>query len=431
MVRVLAVADSDSYLKWSAAVLAGLPPGWSAEQVVLTSPITPSLAQIHAATSRPVWVLGYVHLAWKILRDKPDVLLLGCTGPVIRAILAIPYLRHGRRRPVLVTGLPGISVPVKPRGIAHRSECDLLIVHSHREREEFDAYGQALAPGMLLGLARLPFLSRGNLVRADTEPACERPVVFAAQAQVPPDREARRGLLLELAEAAGSQPIVVKLRASAGQQQTHRELWPYPDLWAELVAEGKVAEAALRFSTGAMSAALDTAAGLVTVSSTAALEAIAADIPVVILSDFGVSAEMINLVFEQSGCLGTLDDVRQRRFFSPDPEWLRSNYFHPAEDSDWLKLMQRLLAQRHATGLSDRPIRGTGLPAERVRQQLRLALPPRAWAALASLRRSWRGVRTTSRASRGQGRRALARLRARRLEPAPAEPPHAPVDVHH
>jgi hypothetical protein len=246
-----------------------------------------------------------------------------------------------------------------------------------------------------------------------------------------PDREARRSLLVELADAAGSQPIVVKLRASAGQQQTHRELWPYPDLWAELVTEGKVAAAAVRFSTGAMSAALDAAAGLVTVSSTAALEAIAAGIPVVILSDFGVSAEMINLVFERSGCLGTLDDVRQGRFFFPDPEWLRTNYFHPTEESDWLELLERLLAQRRATGLSDRSIRGAGLPAERVRQQLRLALPPRAWAALASLRRSCRRLRAIPRASRVQGRRALARLRARRLERAPAEPPHGPVDVHH
>ncbi|GAA3419482.1 DUF6716 putative glycosyltransferase [Streptosporangium vulgare] len=71
------------------------------------------------------------------------------------------------------------------------------------------------------------------------------------------------------------------------------------------------------------------AAGFVTVSSTAALEAIAQKVPLLVLSDFGVGAEMINLVFEDSGLLGTLDDLSAGRFLDPDDAWCKVNYFHP------------------------------------------------------------------------------------------------------
>ena len=90
-----------------------------------------------------------------------------------------------------------------------------------------------------------------------------------------------------------------------------------------------------------MAAALNTARGLATVSSTAALEAMAAGVPVLIISDFGVSADLINLVFADSGCLGTLDDLRADRFAQPDPAWSTANYFHPASDNDWLAIIDR------------------------------------------------------------------------------------------
>jgi hypothetical protein len=54
-----------------------------------------------------------------------------------------------------------------------------------------------------------------------------------------------------------------------------------------------------------------TAGGFATVSSTAALEAMAMDRPT-----------LINLVFQGSGCPGTLDDLRRGRLFQPDPDWL-------------------------------------------------------------------------------------------------------------
>ena len=106
---VLAVADSDSYLKWSAATLAEMPAGWTRRQVVVRSPITPSSAQMRAATGGEVEVLGLTRLLGLIERQRPDVLLLAATGPTVRTLAAKRLLRTARHRPVLVSGLPGIS----------------------------------------------------------------------------------------------------------------------------------------------------------------------------------------------------------------------------------------------------------------------------------------------------------------------------------
>ena len=134
---VLAVADSDSYLKWSAATLAAMPAGWTRRQVVVRSPITPSAAQMRAATGGDVEVLGLARLLGLIERQRPDVLLLAATGPTVRTIAGQRRLRTTRHRPVLVTGLPGISLPATARAVEFRGGCDLLIVHSRRERRAF------------------------------------------------------------------------------------------------------------------------------------------------------------------------------------------------------------------------------------------------------------------------------------------------------
>lgn len=391
MVRVLAVSDSDSYLKWSSATLRALPAEWHTEQVVLATPITPSPAQVLAAAGAAVPVVSSARLAWKVIKEKPDVVLLSCTGPVVEAILGHPYLRYGRHRPVLVTGLPGISVPATRKAVRFRACCDLFVVHSHREREEFSEIASVLAPGLVFGLARLPFLHQSR----HSDGATRDTVVFAAQAKVPADREHRRQVLLALAQSPSARPAVVKLRAWAGEEQTHRETWPYPQLWAELVAEGKAEAHAVRFSGGSMADALNRAAGFVTVSSTAALEAIAAGIPLVVISDFGVSAEMINTVFQKSEALGTLDDLRNGRFFTPDRQWCSVNYFHRAEESDWLDLLGALLAERGARGLPSRPLRRVSPARARLRRQARVMLPRGLWPALSRARRSYRRLPLT------------------------------------
>jgi hypothetical protein len=371
--HVLAISDTDSYLKWSAATLDALPRSWESSQLLIENPAMPSDAQIRAASSRPVEVLTHAALVRRIRLDCPDAVLLACTGPVVAALTA-QRVFWGRTRPVLITGLPGISVPATRRAVTYRAACDLFLLHSKREVAEFTEIAARRAPQLNFGLALLPFLpAHTQRVVANSERGPD--LVFGAQAKVPVERADRETILLALADAGCA---VVKLRAWSEERQTHKETWSYPEIMNDLVARGRLSVDAVGFVGGSIPDALRASHGFVTVSSTAALEAMAMKQPTLIISDFGVSAEMINVVFEGSGCLGTLDDLRSGQLFHPDPAWLHDNYFHPAEDNTWLDLLVELLAIRAAGQLAPRRRSKTSLH-RRLRQHFRLIIPARLW----------------------------------------------------
>jgi len=104
-----------------------------------------------------------------------------------------------------------------------------------------------------------------------------------------------------------------------------------------------------------------------TVSSTAAIEAIARGIPVITLDIFGVTAKLINPVFEGSGLFGDEDAVIRREFRHPEPAWLDDNYFHPAEADDVAVQLEALVAARRQGVLPARE------PARKAGGRLRLA----------------------------------------------------------
>lgn len=386
MVRVVAIADSDSYLKWSAATLEAMPPSWRTEQWVIRNPIAPSAEQVDAATDRPVRTITLGGVAAALAADPPDVLLLGATGPVVQTVAGLPVLRR-RRRPVLVTGLPGISVPATRRAIEFRSGCDLFILHSHREVAEFATEAAGIGLPMEFGLATLPFIKqvRRDAARAghhggsgqDHQPARSGPgkIVFAAQAKVPPDLEDRQLVLRTFAGLPPARQVVIKLRALPGEEQTHREHLPYTELWEDLARTEGHDPHAIEFAAGSMTDVLDHADGFVTVSSTAALEAIGLGLPVLIINDFGVSAEMINEVFTGSGCLGSLDDLAGSALHTPRPDWLSRNYFHDPADDDWLLRLEGLLRRRSAGGLPAPALRPVDGRWRQARYGLRLVLP--------------------------------------------------------
>lgn len=380
MLRVVAIADSDSYLKWSAASLTAMPADWHSEQWLIRNPIAPSPAQVAAATSRRVDRVTVAGAFRSLSADPPDVLLLAVTGPVAQALLSFGPLQRGRRRPVLVTGLPGISIPATERALQLRSGCDLFVVHSHREVGEFTAAAARIGVDLEVGLASLPFLpSNGSERRSvgseQSSHGGARKIIFAAQAKVPADREDRESLLRSFAMLPPEQRMVIKLRALAGEQQTHREGLPYPELWDALVSGEGLDRDLVGFVAGSMADVLADADGFVTVSSTAALEAIATGVPIIVLTDFGVSAEAINEVFVGSGCLGTLDDVAAGAYRHPEPQWLRDNYFHPATDNDWIDRIAGLVEVRRRGELKRRTIQPTGGRIRLARRQLRLVLP--------------------------------------------------------
>jgi hypothetical protein len=345
--KTLGIVDSDSYLKWGAAALARME--GDRTLVIVETPTLPSAAQRAAAVEGldgvqaepPVVSLAELRALAREL--QPDVVLLSLRGPLIRVVLR-EVLAVSARRPVFVSGLPGISYPATRKALTFRSQVDLILLHSRREIREFTELAERMGLRQQFGLARLPFLEHPE-TETDTDVPVRDEIVFAVQAKVPRLRSERQRILSWLAETARTHPnhrVVIKLRAVAGEAQTHREYHPYDELLAELEARpvNLVAE------SGSMSSHLERAAGLVTVSSTALIEAVSLGIPGIALCDFGVSKGLINPVFEGSGLLQSSEELIAGHFRVPEPDWLDDNNFHPAEANDWLQLVGELAAER-------------------------------------------------------------------------------------
>lgn len=357
---MLGVVDTDSFAKWGAHLLAAAPAHWELDLVTVATPRTASPAQLRSAfrglderlgnlADAPPTPLDVDTIVERIARDQPDAVLVSVIGPVAELLLDLVH-RRVERRPVLLTGLPGISFPAKWKGVFFRARADLFVLHSHREVREYDDLARSGGVEPHFALATLPF---AGVPEPSTAPSrTPDSVVFAAQPSVPPTREERALVAGWLAETARRHPewrVVVKTRARAGEQQTHVETFPYAallpaDAPPNLVVEG-----------GPMAQHLDRAVALVTISSTAVLEAAARGIPALTLTDFGVSRALINEVFDGSGLEGDAIDLVEGRFGHVRASWMTDNYFHAEADDDWADRADALMGRRDAGVLVDRP----------------------------------------------------------------------------
>ena len=384
--RALALVDTDSYVKWGAALLARFPAEWDRQIAVVATPGAPSAGQLSAALAGSGFEgasleLTLETLGTRVAADRPDVVVVAMRGPAASVVLRV--LSDLPNRPVLVSGLPGISIPATWKALFYRAQADLVVLHSKREIREFDLVAGKRGWDHRLALATLPFIERTVAVPSSAAPSSlasssavpsspdpsgrapsntglpvgapdGRDIVFAVQSIVPLERADRERVLDILIATARRNPdhrVVIKVRALSGEQQTHDEEHSYPDLLAERPSPPQN----LVVAAGAMATALDTAAGLVTVSSTASIEAIARDIPLIMLDEFGISDGLINQAFVGSGLFADGEAVASLAFARPNPQWLDDNYFHASGDDDWMRAVDELLALRASAPLTARP----------------------------------------------------------------------------
>jgi hypothetical protein len=364
-------------MKWGAALASQLPPHeWQVRLVVVATPAQPSPRQLRVAlagtrfTSADVEVVELDVLDRLVEELRPDAVLLALRGPLVRVV--VPVVGARVDRPVIATGFPGLTIPAAQKAVIYRERTDLIVLHSRREVREFRAIADDLDVPVVLRVAAgqlEPAAARAGA--APTAGASTRraahdlggtdldrtDLVFAAQAKVPAERDERVRLLGWLADAARRRPnrrVVVKVRARAGEAQTHAESWDYADLLADPDVRAQLGGTLppnLLVEDGPMADHLARASALVTVSSTAVLEAVAEGVPSLVIDEFGVGPRLINTVFVGSGLLGGADDVAAGAARHPDPAWLDDNYFHGPAADDWLERLGELVERRRVAPL--------------------------------------------------------------------------------
>ncbi|TXJ74805.1 hypothetical protein E2C11_25340 [Streptomyces lavendulae] len=321
--RVAVLADSDTRWKWGALTARRLTPAAAEVRLdgyLLRGRATPTARQlqevgVRADSLSEVTGVEFLHA---MSQEPYDVLVLALVGGGVQAML------HGLRgawgtgpRPAVVTGYVGVVYEKLADGLLLRHGADLVLANSRHDADRFRAVyeGVGADAGSVTEVA-LPFLG-GAPYTGEHEPYT---VVFAAQPSVPDNRRDRAYLLDRLIRHARTHPereVLLKLRSKPGEHTTHIEELPYQKL-----VQGKDVPDNFRLVYGHMGEVLDRTDLLVTVSSTAALEALHRRVPTVVLTDLGVREALGNHHFTGSGCLASWDQLDAGHRPAPDAEWV-------------------------------------------------------------------------------------------------------------
>ncbi|MFJ3303342.1 DUF6716 putative glycosyltransferase [Streptomyces sp. NPDC086549] len=322
--RVAVLADSDTRWKWGALTAQRVVPEGSdirLDGYLLRGRATPTARQlkevgVQADSLREVTAVEFL----RAMREESyDVLVLALVGGAVQAMLhGLRRVQDGSaKRPVVVTGYVGVVYEKLADGLLLRHGADLVLANSRQDADRFRAVYEGVgADASSVTEVALPFLG-GQPYTGEHDPYT---VVFAAQPSVPENRKDRTYLLNRLIEHARKHPereVLLKLRSKPGEHTTHIEELPYQKL-----AQGQDLPANFRLVYGHMGEVLDRTDLLVTVSSTAALEALHRRIPTVVLTDLGVREVLGNHHFVGSGCLASWDQLDAGHRPAPDEEWV-------------------------------------------------------------------------------------------------------------
>ncbi|MDR1393104.1 MAG: hypothetical protein LBJ62_03935 [Bifidobacteriaceae bacterium] len=369
MTRIALVADTDSRWKWGMATVAALGQALPAACFLVPSLGPPSGRQLREAGVDPSRIepIDLPKLTQRLTGGGFDAAVLALPGSsvqlVLQAVASWQAARPGlaAARPALVTGYVGVILHRPVEGLALRAGSDIVLANSPHDAVRFRSALTAMgADPAAVVETRLPFLVGPP---ARHEPS-RYTVTFAAQPGIPAVRTDRAYIASRLVSYARRHPehdVIFKLRGLPGERLTHPEPYPYGPLLRR-AAGG--ASGASRGSTGAAGGAsgmyrgstgmtrgpkevsgwpvnLSLQAGpmrqvlartdlLLTVSSTAAAEAIHAGIATGVLTDFGLGEDYGVPFYLGSGCLVSFGQVDAGAAPLADPVWAAAHGLDPA-----------------------------------------------------------------------------------------------------
>lgn len=317
-VRVLLVANFDSGLKYVGRVAEAVAALGAEPDIRVPTTVVPhklGADQVLAATGLPVRYEPWDDLVRAAAES--DVVVPVFEGPTVERFIRETHVAAGLRMPVVGAGYVGMVLYDVIGGYLARSLADVLAVNSRTDLAEFAGAARGLGlPSenlLLAGLALLPAtpmpLRSGPI----------RTVLFADQPTVPrrhADRDYLWDRLLGYAAHHPDRQVLLRPRHRPGEDTFHR-MEHSPVAWAAT----RTLPPNLVIEHAPIGTLLPTSDLLLTVSSTAALEALAAGTRVAFVADW-VNDAALNPRLLPSGLLRRFDDIDADRVGTAAPEWL-------------------------------------------------------------------------------------------------------------
>lgn len=254
----------------------------------------------------------------------------GCGGKPLAAALARFHVACSSvpERPMAVTLYPGLCTPHHQRqysGFAARSASDVILFNGPDDLQEYRAFCRAAGAsgdnGMLFGLSALHHIR--SLKRGPVNEPPEN-IWFIDQAILPRRRRDRIVLAQKLVDYATRHPsrrVTILLKNTDTVVSAHATSPSMNIILDALRKKGTMIPDNLRCDSGPVEKVFEDADLCLAVSSTVLFECMALDIPATAISDFGVTREIGNAYFRDSGCCLKLDDIIAGKMPEPDKNW--------------------------------------------------------------------------------------------------------------
>jgi Putative glycosyltransferase (DUF6716) len=344
------VAAFDSQLKWAETIRRGLESRGFTCRLIVPSDIR------HAVSDRQLadhCGSAATYMPWTELMTASlnvDVVVLAIQGPQVQRFchdLFDAADLTDASPPVTISGWVGVIIENITAGYLARYTTDIVAVNSRSDLATFQSIARSLElPTDNLLLCGLPLLS--GKVRNPPVDTPIKTVMFADQPTVPQTREDRLYVyqrLMAYAQAHPDRQVVLKPRHRIDEDTFHRMRFHPEVLLASLK---KPTNFSIDYTP--VSERLANLDLMLTVSSTAALEALGAGIRAAFIADLDVREQLGNHIFLDSGLLRTFDQLEHDEIGVPNATWIEDYFF----DTDGLTPAEQIADRAVELAESDR-----------------------------------------------------------------------------
>ena len=271
-----------------------------------------------------------------------DIVAIYDTGGMVRRICwAIAKRFNGKetnKRPFIVTGNPGILFSDIETGFSNRSMADAVFMsnmHEYLLYQNFCIKNNISFNGYLWGF---------NFKKFKKINGSKEIILFADQNVIPKDLSDRRYVAKSIVELAKSRPnaeVILKTRDGHKYSTSlFKAKWSMASLVQDFCEEGFPSN--FKIESGDLGTWLSKATLLVTISSTAAIEALQGGVPIAIISDMGICSRNGTSYFEDSNCLATFNQLCKGYIPAVKQEWFD---IYASDKTDRQKIIQNIVEE--------------------------------------------------------------------------------------
>jgi glycosyltransferase involved in cell wall biosynthesis len=306
--KILVFADADSRLKWAYNTALTATPAENIHIVVVGKMPSDEQLEVFGA-SKFDWFDNFD--AFKATIDVTAFTRVVCaaTGSLLNRLIV--HIHSVPDRPIIICGYEGLVYEKHIEGLLWRYGADIILVNSPSDYTLFSNTLKELGlDGSCLhcaGFARLA----GNGEQVNYQD--NNKIVFATQPSVPRSYQERVYLLNSLIAFAKQHPeleVIIKgrVRPGEGLGTPYHETYPYESIGSD-IAKTTPPPRNIVFSYEGMDTVLRQSRALVSLSSTALLEAMAVGVPAVALNNLGVREAYGNHFFLGAGIFSSIDKL--------------------------------------------------------------------------------------------------------------------------